>query len=519
MKKRLFALFLAVAALWLTGCADLEHPEDDPFGDLAQYYTPVDNGDDATALRSFALPYFTQTTLDPVTCPDGPHRTIGALLYEGLFALDEAFRPQGVLCADYAYDAAACTYTLQLRRDVTFSDGTDLTASDVVATLQRARGSARYGPRLAEVSAVSGSGHTVTVTLKSGNSSFVARLDIPVVKAGTEDDAVPVGTGRYVWRDGDDGPCLLANESWWQHKTLPMERIGLRRCKDNDSVAYAFYSREIQLIACDLTGTATANVSGGGDYTDAPTAVMQYVGFNTGSGLFADAALRAAMSLGIDRVGCVNAYLLGHGAAAQFPVCPASPLYPTALERPYSPDEFAAAMDAAGFNRGAERQATMIVSSENQFRVQAARKIAEELSRYDVKITVSTLPWATFRQALKDGKYDLYYGECLLTADWDLTALLGKGGALNFSGYTDVKGLTPLLQAAATAEAGSRAEAVKALCAYVQTQAPFAPVCFKNVSVLLPSGAVEEIAPTAADPFRDLDRWVMRWAEDGTQGK
>ena len=98
MKKRLFALFLAVAMLWLTGCTDLDGPEEDPFSDLAQYYTPVDNSDSAPALRSFALPYFSQTTLDPVTCPDGPHQTIGALLYEGLFSLDGAFQPQPVLC-------------------------------------------------------------------------------------------------------------------------------------------------------------------------------------------------------------------------------------------------------------------------------------------------------------------------------------------------------------------------------------------------------------------------------------
>ena len=514
MKKRLFALFLAAAMLWLTGCTDLDGPEEDPFSDLAQYYTPVDNSDSAPALRSFSLPYFSQTTLDPVTCPDGPHQTIGALLYEGLFSLDRAFQPQPVLCGSCAYDAASFTYTITLRQGVTFSDGSALTASDVVSTLQRARGSARYGGRLAEVKSISGSGNTVTITLKSANSSFASRLDIPVVKAGTENDTVPIGTGRYVWRNEDGGPCLIANGSWWQQKTLPMERIGLQQCKDNDSVAYAFYSREIQLIACDLTGTASSNVSGGGDYTDAPTALMQYVGFNAKSKLFSSGTLRTAMSLGIDRVGCVNAYLLGHGTAAQFPVSPASPLYPADLEKSYSPDDFAAAMEAAGFCTGTERPATMIVSSENQFRVQAARKIAEDLSRYDVKITVSVLPWASFQQALKDGKYDLYYGECKLTADWDLTPLLGKGGALNFSGYSDEKNLPPLLSAAATANSEARPEAVKNLCAYVQQQAPFAPVCFKNVSVLLPSGAVDEITPTAADPFWSLDQWAMHWAEE-----
>lgn len=513
MKKRFLILALAACLLLVTGCAELEGPEADPFSDLLPYYTPVDNSDaNAPALRTFALPYFKQVTMDPITCPDGPHQVIGALLYEGLFALDGQFQPQPVLCGGCVYDAESLTYTVTIRDGAVFSDGSPLTAADVVNTLQRARASARYGQRLSLVESVSGSGRDVTITLKEPNGSFTARLDIPIVKAGTEDSTVPVGTGRYVWQVEDGTPFLTVNEHWDRGGALPMERIGLTPCKDADSVAYAFYAREIQLIACDLTGTATANVSGGGYYTDAPTAVMQYVGFNTASELFSDAALRAAMSRGIDRAGCVSAYLLGHGTAAQFPVSPVSPLYPAQLEQLYSPDAFAAAMEAAGFRTGAERKATMIVSSENDFRVQTARKIAEDLSRYDVKISVSVLSWANFQKALAEGAYDLYYGECRLTADWDLTPLLGEGGSLNFSGYADEETLTPLLTAAASGE--ERAEAVKALCVYVQQQAPFAPVCFKNISVLLPSGAVDEITPTASDPFYGMNQWSMHWAEE-----
>ncbi len=512
MKKRLLPLLLMLCLALLTGCADLDVPESDPISDLVPYITPADSSDnDLPALRSFSLPYFRQTTLDPVTCPDGPHQVIGALLYDGLFALDRQFLPQPVLCGDWNYDAASRTYTIIIREDAVFSDGSSVTASDVVNTLQRARASARYAQRLADVESVSGKGKTVTVTLRRSNANFIARLDVPIVKSGTENALVPVGTGRYVWRTENGVPYLAPSEYRWGDQAAPMERIGLTECKDADSVAYAFYSREIQLIACDLTGTSTANISGGGDYTDAPSAVMQYVGFNTASGLFSDAALRAAMSLGIDRTGCVSAYLLGHGSAAQFPVSPASPLYPADLERLYSPDDYAAAMDAAGYNRGTERKAVMIVSSENGFRVQTARKIAEDLSQHDIKISVSVLSWSRFQTALEEGAYDLYYGECRLPADWDLAPFLTEDGSLNFSGYTGTADLPALLSSAASG--ADRPEAVRQLCAYLQAQAPFTPVCFKNVSVLMPSGAVDAITPTAPDPFREMDRWVIHWAD------
>lgn len=64
-------------------------------------------------------------------------QTVASLLYEGLFHLDTALAPQPVLCASYTYDAEALTYTLTLRPNAVFSDGSPLTAADVKTTLTR----------------------------------------------------------------------------------------------------------------------------------------------------------------------------------------------------------------------------------------------------------------------------------------------------------------------------------------------------------------------------------------------
>ena len=513
MKKRL--VFLALAAcLLLTACSNLDRP--DPSDPLSIISGSGDSSADAepdTALRSFSLPYCKTQTLDPVTCPDGIHQTLGALLYDGLFALDETLTLRPALATGYSYDAASRVYTVFLRDGITFSDGSAVTAADVAATLLRAQSSERYAARLSEMVSVSGNGSTVYITLSDNCTGFAARLDIPIIKAGTEDQTVPVGTGAYCWSEEDGSPCLLPNPRWWRGETLPISRIGLHACKDDEAVPYAFYARQIQLLACDLTGTGSASFSGGGECIDAATTVMQYIGFNTRSGIFTDAALRAAINAGIDRVGCVNAYLLGHGAAAQFPVSPVSTLYPADLEQAYSSDAYLAALEAAGYHTGTPHIATLLVNEENTFRVQAARKIAADLSQYDIEITVSALPWEAYRSALASGQYDLYYGECRLSADWDLTALLGEGGTLNFSAYTDGE-LKDLLSEYRAAAADRRGDALRALCARLQSQSPFVPVCFKSISVLLPSGAVEGVTPTAADPFYDLKNWVIHWAEE-----
>ena len=51
------------------------------------------------------------------------------------------------------------------------------------------------------------------------------------------------------------------------------------------------------------------------------------------------------------------------------------------------------------------------------------------------------------------------------------------------------------------------------LCRHLSEQAPILPVCFKSVSMLLPSGAVENAIPTAANPFYNLAQWKIDIAE------
>ena len=81
-------------------------------------------------------------------------QTVASLLYEGLFQLDPAMEPQPLLCSGYEYHPDTLTYTLTLRVDAVFSDGSPLTAADVRASLTAAKSSARYGERLSDLRSV-----------------------------------------------------------------------------------------------------------------------------------------------------------------------------------------------------------------------------------------------------------------------------------------------------------------------------------------------------------------------------
>lgn len=506
MKHRTARLAASLLCLTLLcGCWQEEPPESNDFSDLLA----GEHAQNTSALpESFSLPYLPDCTLDPITCPDGVQQVIASLLCEGLFRQTPAFEAEPSLCESYTHDETMQIFTFTLKSGITFSDGSPLTGADVRATLLRAKASPRYESRLADVVSVTASGQSVTVTLASPNSALPALLDIPIVKSGSEAE-IPIGTGPYFFSTEDTRHALIANQSWWQQSTQPVERILLVEISDAETALYRFTSRDVQLLTADLTGTDSVHITGNFSYRDADTTTLHYLGCNTQKAPTDSAAFRRMLHLGISRSTLVSAYLSGHGTPAQFPLSPRSPLYPAELETAFSRERFAAALSESGYTP--TRTLTLLVNLENSFKRAAAQYLAETFTAAGVPMTVQALPWAEYTAALESGAFDLYYGEVRLSADWNLTSLLGSGGKLNYTGWSSPE-TDQYLSAYAAAEA--RDDAMRALCAHLQQEAPILPLCFKSTSVLLQSDVVQGLSPTAAEPFYQLDSCTIHLKEE-----
>ena len=507
--KRLLPLLLLLSLL-LSGCAETPRQPDDSFllaGELDADQEPP------LRIASFTLPIHAGQTLDPITCSDGIQQNISSLLYEGLFTLGPSFGAEYSLCDSYEYDPGRFVYTFHIREGVTFSDGTTLTARDVVATYNRARESIRYASRFANVSSMRYQGtDTVRIALNKGDANFPALLDIPIVRRGTESRAVPVGTGPYLYITEGTQDYLKANASWWRGNIQPLIRMELSAVKDEDTAAYRFSSGEIQLLKTDLLSGGALNAATGVTVTPVDTGRLLYLGFRT-TGLFEDAELRRAMGLGIDRAGLVSGYLSGYARETCFPISPVAEHYPENLETGYRLSAYTEALTALGYGAEGdkkERSVTLLVCDENLEKLAIAEAIARNLSQLRITVTVHALPWEQYLTALQNGRFDLYLGEVRLSANWDLSSLIGTGGALNYGCYSDPQ--TDLLIDQFLAAEAERETAAAQLYGYLARQAPILPICFGVDSILTQTSVLDRLTPTAATPFYGLEHWDVTLA-------
>ena len=500
MRNRILSAMLALSMiLFLSGCWQDSLPEEEADAALPPSEDLIPVEEHSILPEQFCLPYDPEQSLDPVSCPDGMQQVVGSLLYEGLFHLDQAFEPQPLLCASFSCSEDARSYTFTLRPDIRFSDGSPLTGKDVKATWSRAKSAPRYAARLAGISRISAEEDSVTVTLSSPDRGFPALLDIPIVKAGSENDAVPLGTGPYYFDFWEGFPHLLSNPDWWQGTSRPVDRMALVEASDRDSMLYRFTSHEVQLITTDLTNGISLSVTGNISFRDADTRVLQYLGCNVSKAPLDNSAFRAALWQGFNRSTIISAFLSGHGKAAQFPVSPVSPLYPVDLEEHYSREGFLQALEKADYQGG--RSLKLLVNEENPFKVSVAEYLAASFRDGGVPIELRVLPWEEFEAALLAGNFDLYLGEARLPANWELRPLLGSGGALNLGGWADEQSDVLL---AGLASDSDRTAAMKALCRYLKVQAPILPICFKSSSVLMQADVLEGLKPTDTEPFYGL---------------
>lgn len=510
-------LCLALCALLiLSGCAPESGnaPESPP--------PPVETTPPAAAPAAecppFALAWDPEDTLEPLWA-GATNRALSTLVFEGLFALDNSFTPQPVLCASHVQADNGLSWTFTLREGVVFSDGTPLTGAHVAASLNAARNCDAYRARLAQVTAVTAGEGTVTVSLSAPNGALPALLDIPVFRRPTgEEGELPLGTGPYRFDDSGEALCLRLRDQWWTGDKLPLDVILLHQTSTADQRIAAFDTGQITLVNTDLTGTNALGYSGNYETWDCPTTAMLYLGFNTKSGSCREAPLRQAISRAIDRDNLVLSLLAGHADPSVLPVSPRSQLYDGALadELSYSLPDAARLLEEGGYILNEEGalvyrrrsvSLTLLVSSENLFRTAVADHLAGELAKLGIAVTVNKLPWESYLAALEQGSFDLYLGQVKLTADFDLTALLT--GELNYGGFQSEEA-GALLEQMRAMSGPQRKSAAADLYAQLAADMPFAPLSFMHSSVLVQWGRVSGLEPTQNDPFYTIHRWRVR---------
>jgi len=310
---------------------------------------------------------------------------------------------------------------------------------------------------------------------------------------------------------------------------LPITSIDLLQFDDGE-ITELFDNGDLSLLWDDPLGAFDIRISRLHEPRLFHTTALQYLGFNANSRVLNNPDVRRAIGLAIDRQYIVDNILSsprpGQAVAAPVAINPIFDMYDPSWEIGGDPlGEMGALLDRAGLydvtnelflqmpdGAGGFFSFTLefIVNIENTHRVETAHWIANNLTLFGIRVNVRELAWPVFVERLQSGNFDLYLGETMLGADFDLSPLLLPGvGYLNF-GNTANNMYRPLIDnflAARTQE--EVREAGMELNLAIAQNAPFVPIIFKRHAVYTHMGSIIVATPSQSGVFHNFHNWEI----------
>lgn len=230
-------------------------------------------------------------------------------VYQGLVRRlpDESIEP--ALASDYTVSDDGLTYTFTLREGVKFHDGTDLTADDVVWSLQTRKATPAWSDsgRLARVSSIAADGQTITLTLSEPDSSLLWNLTGRAGLIFKKNDTIDYktaenGTGPFTlgsWKQGDS--ITFERDDDYYGDKAKVKEVVFDYVGDNQAALNGALAGEFDVVT-GFDATLKDQIEANGDFSLVlGSATDKWVlAMNSTSGPLADKNVRQAIRQAID---------------------------------------------------------------------------------------------------------------------------------------------------------------------------------------------------------------------------
>ncbi len=516
MKKFLAVIMAAVVIFSLVGCAngDNSHQSNDKGSNTA-----------SGKKESITLLYSLSDSFNPYESITDQNREIARLIFEPLVRVDNEFNVILALAKNVKVEGNVCTVNI---KNVNFSDGSPLTADDVVYSCKAALASSSiYKSKLYEVKTVSAADKdTVIFELTKTDPYFKNLLDFPIFKSGSDkivdEDSVkqvPIGCGKYVFNA--DKTELVQNTKYYGGSGN-IEKIKLINAPDRESVAHYVEIGATDIYFNDISDGEIIRMSG--KKTDINLNNLVYIGVNNSYGALALAELRQAISSGINREEiCSDAFYNNAIAANGFftpvwDVTKSVQNIQTSANSQITIENLEEigynSLDSEGVRRngGKSLRFSLMVNKENRERVNTAKMVANQLNAYGIKLTVLEVSFNEYKNRLQNGNFQLYIGEVRITENMDLSPLIVAGGSAAFgmkattkTDEKDGEDTAPKLSSSAdiiNSFYKGNAE-ITDVVSILQTEMPIIPVCYR-LGVLFSKDSINMGSASQNDIFLNI---------------
>lgn len=499
--KKILCLLLA-ALLLLSGCSQASEEPYIPTGDGLtwdeDYTGPAVTQPEEEDVQVLSLAYYPNITMNPYLCTDFTNRALFPLIYQGLFTTDRDYNVQPVLCSRYTTRDNNRTYIFYVDEEATFSDGTPVTAEDVLASLKAASNDGFYRSRFSKIRDLElTEDGGVSVTMNTSYENLPLLLDVPIVKAAQVELEYPLGSGPYTLVTYGSSAQLVKRSHWWcvSDSIITAPSISLVAAESINHIRDEFQFGSLSLVQADTGSDRYADYLCDYELWDSENGIFLYIGFNMDSSIFDDADARRALTYAIDRDTLAKEHYRGFARGATLPASPLCPWYNQSLANRYVYDlpSFQTLVQDANLE---DRTIVMLVNDNDSRRLRVAESLVEMFAAGGMKVEIITPDDDdSFSYALKHEDYDMYLAQTILSPNMDLSHFFSTSGNLN---YGELANMTVYTLAQQALENHGN---YYTLHQTVMDEGLICPILFRSYAVYATRGLLTDLAPARDNVF------------------
>lgn len=361
-------------------------------------------------------------TVDPIASSDNPSIWTELLIYDQLVRPSkDGTKLEPGLAESWTVtpDGKEFRFTL---RDAKFSDGSPVTAADVVFSLQRAAGEksewGRFFRPITHYEVVDD--HTVVMKLDKpftpilNNLAMFSASILPakLVKAqGDKFFETPVGSGPFILKSWSRGQKqeLVRNPNYWEAGKPALDGAVIEVVPEDNARVLKLKANELDaIIGVPYNQAETLKTDSAIKIGLAPVFRIDMVQLNNTKPPFNDPSVRQALNYALDKQAIITGLLRGNAEPANSSM-PVMAYHNTAL-KPYPLDlEKARALLKQGGVPGGFK-ATMLVAGGKVTDRQVASAIQASLKKIGVELEIRTIEGSSLYSTTKSGNYEMALG-------------------------------------------------------------------------------------------------------------
>lgn len=545
MKKKGMILFFVL--LLLCGCANqnIEVTEPKTVTETVETISEVSPKSGGTLYLSMR----TTQTLNPLTNEDATVDRILKLVYAPLITFDEDLKPAPSIAESWTYSEDGRTLSISLKQDIYWSDGTNVTAEDVIFSMNAIRASSEnsvYKKCMQNVVGFSRDGnYRVTVTFNRPFSGNIYSMCFPVICAHYygKDNIVtstknlePMGNGPFQFKSFTPAKELRLVKSENSFGKVPyIDEICVIISPDESTDLYSFDQ--------GLTDSVSANITEMGKYDatkktkrfEYTTNYYDFIGFNFNRSMLQDKNVRKAIAYCIPKENILESVYLNHAEDAATPVNPNSWLYEDDVQKyHYDLSHAKVLLEESGWadsdndkirdrniNEFFETlKVSILVNEENEERRQIAVRLADEMKTIGFDVSIDVEPFEIYTQKLQERDYDIFVGGWQFSVVPDYSFMFHSNEASDGTNYASYKNeqMDQLLNAT---YAAVQEEDVKTAYSnfqkYAAEEIPYISLVFRNSALFTNKRIYGEIQPLENNIYNNVNEWFIEEAENNNK--